>query len=145
MKKKPPIFGKISIKSKNANSLPAVKSIFPTASVAIVVTAPPWPLNILRHPPVSKDQDLAVESAEPFDEKRNNAIFPRYATKCPIYPKLKGLQDWSLDHLHFVKQGSLLQEWRSEDTLLLSGLWRSECKLCLRCLRPIQMCQIAKL
>lgn len=46
-------------------SAPAVYNIFPTASVAIVVTAPEWPLKIFKHPPVSKDQDLAVESADP--------------------------------------------------------------------------------
>ena len=46
-------------------SAPAVYKILPMASVAIVVTAPAWPLNIFKHDPVSKDQDLAVESAEP--------------------------------------------------------------------------------
>ena len=46
-------------------SAPAEYKIFPRASVAIVVTAPEWPLNIFKQPPVSKDQDLAVESADP--------------------------------------------------------------------------------
>ena len=31
----------------------------------MVVTAPEWPLKIFRHPPVSKDQERAVESADP--------------------------------------------------------------------------------